>query len=138
MPTHRWIARLGRNVLLVVALAVLPLACEDDHDHATDGVSTRSECPTSSTLTYANFGQAFFAAYCQRCHGSTVTGLARMGAPADHSFDTVDDIRRFTHHIDELAAAGPAAVNTQMPPDAPTPTEAERRQLGEWLACGAL
>ena len=60
-----------------------------------------------------------------------------MGAPVDTTFDAVEDIRFHSHHIDELAAAGPAGVNTEMPPDAPTPTEAERLQLGEWLACGA-
>ena len=41
-------------------------------------------------------------------------------------------------HIDEQAAAGPDAVNTEMPIGAPAPTQAERQLLGEWLACGAL
>src|SRR5262245_52270347 len=130
-------ARLGGSLLLAVSVAALPLACEDDHDHASGGVSTQAVCPTASALTYANFGQGFFDAYCQRCHASTVTGLARMGAAIDHSFDTVEDIRLFSHHIDELAAAGPAAVNMEMPPDGAMPTAAERMQLGEWLACGA-
>ena len=121
--------------LLAAGIAVLPLACDDDHDE--QGVPTEAVCPTTQTLTYASFGQAFFAGYCQRCHASTVTGLARMGAPTDHTFDTVEQIRSMSDHIDEHAAAGPSAVNTEMPPDAPTPTEAERRQLGEWLACGA-
>jgi len=38
--------------------------------------------------------------------------------------------------IDRSAAAGPKAVNTFMPQSGSVP-EAERRQLGEWLACGA-
>jgi uncharacterized membrane protein len=122
--------------LLAAGIAVLPLACDEDHDHA-GGASTEAICPTQQTLTYASFGQTFFNTYCQRCHGGTVTDLARMGAPVDTIFDTVEDIRFHGHHIDELAAGGPAAVNTEMPPDAPTPTETERRQLGEWLACGA-
>jgi hypothetical protein len=42
-----------------------------------------------------------------------------------------------SEHIDEQAAAGPDHVNTSMPPSGPRPSEAERRQLGEWLACGA-
>jgi len=64
-------------------------------------------------------------------------GDARKGAPADHNFDTFAGIHRFADHIDERAAAGPNAVNTGMPPAEATekPTEAERRQLGEWLAC---
>jgi uncharacterized membrane protein len=135
MLNHRP-GRFAISWLLAAGIAVLPLACDDDHDDA-KGVPTESVCPTTQTLTYASFGQAFFAGYCQRCHASTVTGLARMGAPTDHTFDTVEQIRSISDHIDEHAAAGPAAVNTEMPPDAPTPTEAERRQLGEWLACGA-
>jgi cytochrome c5 len=129
--------RFGRIWLLVAGVAALPVACEDDHQHAPGGMPTGSTCPTTQTLTYANFGQAFFDSYCQRCHASTVTGPARMGAPADHVFDMVQDIQLLSHHIDELAAAGPDAVNTEMPPDGAKPTEAERRQLGEWLACGA-
>ena len=130
--------RLGPIIVLVAGVAALPLACDDDHHHGTvEGTPTESTCPTTQTLTYANFGQAFFTSYCQRCHASAVTGLARMGAPADHVFDQVEDVRLLSDHIDELAAAGPASVNTQMPPDAPLPTEQERRQLGEWLACGA-
>ena len=122
--------------LLAAGIAILPLACHDDHDHA-GGVSTGAVCPISSTLTYASFGQPFFTTYCQRCHASTVTDLARMGAPVNTTFDTVEDIRFHSHHIDELAAAGPAGTNTEMPPDGAMPTAAERLQLGEWLACGA-
>jgi cytochrome c5 len=129
--------RFARIGMLVLGIAALPLGCEDDHDHGTGGVPTGSDCPTPQTLTYANFGQAFFATYCQRCHASSVTGAARMGAPSDHTFDMVQDIQLLTEHIDELAAAGPDAVNTEMPPDGAKPTEAERLQLGEWLACGA-
>jgi hypothetical protein len=40
-------------------------------------------------------------------------------------------------HIDEQAAAGPDAVNTETPIGAPAPTQAEQQLLGEWLACGA-
>jgi uncharacterized membrane protein len=124
------------SLALAGALVLSPGCDDNDHDDP-EGTPTQSTCPTTSTLTYANFGQAFFASYCQRCHASTVTGAARMGAPDDHIFDMVQDIQLNMEHIDELAAAGPAAVNTAMPPDGAKPTEAERRQLGEWLACGA-
>jgi uncharacterized membrane protein len=73
--------------------------------------------------------------YCTRCHSSTLTGAARNGAPIGHDFDTFDGVLKVAEHIDEYAAAGPAAVNTLMPPSNPTPSEAERHQLGEWLAC---
>ena len=135
--TMFWVRRMARLAIasLLVACAVAPsFGCSDDDE---EGVATESVCPTTQTLTYANFGQAFFSTYCQSCHASTVTGAARNGAPDDHVFDQVEDIRLNTEHIDELAAGGPAAVNLVMPPAAPRPTEAERRQLGEWLACGA-
>ena len=39
-------------------------------------------------------------------------------------------------YANRAAAAGPKAVNTYMP-DGASVDEAERRKLGEWLACGA-
>jgi len=39
--------------------------------------------------------------------------------------------------MDELAGAGPDAVNTSMPEDDPRPNEDARRKLSEWLTCGA-
>jgi len=48
----------------------------------------------------------------------------------------LDQIRSNKDIIDRSAAAGPKAVNTYMPDGGSVP-EAERRQLGEWLACGA-
>jgi uncharacterized membrane protein len=99
--------------------------------------SSGSVCPTTQTLTYANFGQAFFNTHCQRCHRSTVAGAARNGAPDSRTFDTVESIRAQAALIDSMAAGGPTTVNTIMPPSDPRPTEADRRQLGEWLACGA-
>lgn len=125
-------------VTFVLAATIFVLGCDDDDHHGgPTGLPTQSVCPTTQTLTYANFGQTFFESYCQGCHASTVTGAARKGAPADHVFDQVEDIRLLTDHIDELAAAGPAGVNTVMPPEDPRPSQAERQQLGEWLACGA-
>jgi len=104
--------RFGRTGVLLLplclAMAAAPLACGGD-DHPHEGVPTESVCPTTQTLTYDNFGQAFFDGYCQRCHASTVTGAARMQAPADHVFDTVADIRVLATHIDDHAAAGPRA-----------------------------
>ena len=120
-----------------VLATVVALSCGGDHHSGSTGTPTESVCPTPQTLTYANFGQAFFGSYCQRCHASTVTGAARNGAPADHAFDQVEDIQLLAEHIDGLAAAGPTVVNTAMPPQGQNPSTAERRQLGEWLACGA-
>ena len=115
----------------VVALAV---ACTNTPPLL--GPPTEATCPSGSTLTYTTFGQAFMEAYCTRCHSSQLKGPDRQGAPLLHDFDTLNGIKICVGHIDETAASGPASTNTSMPPSAPTPTAAERTQLGEWLACG--
>jgi hypothetical protein len=45
-------------------------------------------------------------------------------------------VRAQASAIDKAAAAGPSTVNTYMPEGSSVDT-AERRKLGEWLACGA-
>lgn len=100
------------------------------------GPPTESVCPPSSTLTYESFGKGFMTQYCTRCHSSELMGADRQGAPSFHDFDTLYGIRAVSDHIDETTASGPAATNTGMPPDTPAPTLDERKQLGEWIACG--
>ncbi len=102
-----------------------------------EGKPTGTVCPTTQTLTYDNFGKEFMQTYCLRCHSASVTGEERQGAPDDHNFDTVEEIRALAEHMDELAGAGPDAVNTSMPEDDPRPNEDARRKLSEWLTCGA-
>lgn len=118
-----------RALLLVAVLA----SCED----SIWGPPTESTCPTDSTLTYESFGKPFMTKYCVECHDSMKVGpVARQGAPSFHDFDTLFGIMAVSDHIDETTAAGPAAVNDGMPPAAPYPTLLERKQLGEWIACG--
>lgn len=97
--------------------------------------ATESICPPGSELSYDNFGQQFMANYCTGCHARELTEAARSGAPKGYDFDTLEGILEEAEEIDEWAAAGPAAINTAMPPGNGGPTEEERRQLGEWLAC---
>jgi hypothetical protein len=131
---------------LLVSLTLLIAACtggeDDDHhgeEHDDDthgedeGTPSGAEC--DSTLTYENFGMAFMTSYCTGCHSSTLSGTARNGAPEDHDYDTLDGILLVAEHIDEHAAAGPDATNDLMPPLDPRPSQAEREQLGAWLAC---
>lgn len=135
---------MSKHRLAMLLFAALPLLMANDDgcscggDHGIElGPPTGAECPPASTLTYASFGQAFMEDYCLRCHSSAVTGPDREGAPFDHNFDTIAEIRAFAGHIDGMAGSGPDATNDQMPPDGDTPTLAEREMLAQWLACGA-
>lgn len=133
METKLTFTFVAKVTAMVVALGAA--SCSHDHDH--EGKPTMATCPSPPTLTYANFGQAFMQSFCLRCHSTAVASNARMGAPSDHNFDLVTDIRSLAEHIDEHAGSGPAATNTIMPPGDPRPTTEDRRKLAEWLACGA-
>lgn len=141
MMTNTRLGHAGRDVgilprfglLLGLASALWASGCSDHGEGKPSGAT----CPPTSNLTYATFGMGFFDTYCQRCHGSTVVGAARNGAPDDHVFDTLTDISVMKEHIDKAAAAGATVVNKAMPPSGTAPSDAQRRQLGEWLACGA-
>ncbi|MEI9950289.1 MAG: cytochrome c [Pseudomonadota bacterium] len=111
------------HLLSLAPLGLLTLACGSGL-----GDPTGSTCPTDSTLTYAAFGQPFVEKYCLSCHGA--------GGPETPTLSTLAQIRSNLDVIDRAAAAGPKAVNTYMPDGGSVP-EAERRLLGEWLACGA-
>jgi uncharacterized membrane protein len=115
--------------LLMGCLAVgLLVQCGGGHSHSHQHEGSGATCPTGSTLTYESFGQTFMSTYCTRCHSQTKTGPSRIGAPADHNFDTIDEIRVFKNHIDEHAAAGPNGTNRAMPLGQPKP---ERRRTTE-------
>lgn len=103
------------------------------------GPPTESVCPpppVGSALTYENFGKKFMEDYCIRCHDSKLVGAARHGATSFHDFDTLFGIKAVKAHIDLTSASGPAGTNSSMPPDGKSPSQAEREQLGEWIACG--
>jgi hypothetical protein len=110
---------------------------EDHGGELEPGPPTGAQCPDGSALTYEDFGRPFMESYCLRCHSVDVTGAAREGAPADHNFDTLIEVQGLAEHIDGMAGAGPDSTNEIMPIGDPTPTLEERRQLAEWLACGA-
>jgi cytochrome c5 len=107
--------------------------------HEEIGEPTGATCPADSSLTYDTFAGDFMTSYCTECHSLSVRGRDRQGAPSDHNFDSLPALRAVgAEHLDLHAAAGPNHVNEVMPPEGhdPRPSEAERRQLGEWLACG--
>jgi uncharacterized membrane protein len=114
---------IARRVFSLLLAASALVACGSG-----PGDSTGSTCPTDSTLTYSNFGQAFMKDHCLACHAAA--------GPESPKFDTLAQVKAASSDIDRSAAAGPNAVNTYMP-DGASVDEAERRKLGEWLACGA-
>ena len=144
-----FLRRTARALSLALTSGALP-ACGDDHEggegdsdahteeEESTGTPSGAECPPDSTLTYETFGRDFMDMYCVRCHSSELQGTARNGAPEGHDFDRLEGILPVAEHVDAYAAAGPDAVNTRMPPTPPRPTEEERSQLGEWLACEQL
>lgn len=111
---------------------------------------TKAVCPSPDpgTLTWASFGMKFMADFCTACHSSTLGHAQRNGAPLYHDYDTLETTMEIPDHIDSYAGAGPAAVNTLMPPsrcpttpggpldrDCPQPTEEQRMNLSVFLAC---
>ncbi|EYF00722.1 hypothetical protein [Chondromyces apiculatus] len=139
--TSRNLSRRPWIALAWAALTLTAAACSDgagqDGDEPGFTNLSGATCPPDSTLTYDTFGRPFMEAYCTSCHSAHLTGAQRQGAPTDHNFDTLEACHEAgADHIDQTTAAGPDRVNDSMPPIYPAPSEAERRQLGEWLACG--
>ncbi|TPV94643.1 MAG: hypothetical protein B7733_14150 [Myxococcales bacterium FL481] len=89
-------------------------------------------CPEDSYLDTENFGRPFMLSWCTGCHSADMPAGMRQGAPPDVNFDTSTEVRDWADRI--WARSGDH--NGSMPPVAPAPLEL-RRQLGEWLACGA-
>lgn len=89
-------------------------------------------CPAEGTkLSYDNFGANFFLSYCDTCHSAEIGH--RKGAPEDESFGTHAGILAHKERIYERAASN----NDSMPPGPDDPPLDERKQLAEWLNCGA-
>lgn len=98
---------------------------------------TGTQCPDAPTLTWEGFGRDFMTRHCLDCHSQTLEGAARHDAPVGVDFDTPELVRAHAHDIDRSAGLGPDAANRSMPPGGVLPTDQERADLSEWLACGA-
>jgi uncharacterized membrane protein len=102
--------------------------------------TTTAECTAAGLtgLTYADFAQGFFGAYCVQCHSVTKTGAARNGAPTDRNFDTLTSIQPWSDEIDQVAAMSPDGKvrNVTMPFLPPDPPDGDRQRLACWIAAG--
>jgi uncharacterized membrane protein len=126
---------LSALAVLVAGLAAAACGGDDEPSTPMSDSSSGSTCPPGSGLTYESFGQTFFANYCTRCHGSDKAQSERSGAPAGYDWDVYVSIAEHANEIDAMAAGGPRQINRSMPPGDPRPSDAERKQLGQWLAC---
>lgn len=109
---------------MIVAL----LACDRAPSSSAD-TGEHDVCAEADPVTWEGFGEAFFATHCQPCHASTSTD--RMGAPADVTFDTEDQVLALADRI-LRAATGDTPF---MPPGGGEVTDAERAQLEIYLTC---
>jgi uncharacterized membrane protein len=119
------------RVLAGIATALLSVVgsgCGDDEPDAPSG-----GCE-DTTLTYTSFAKPFIGSYCASCHGASVTGTSRLGAPVDDVFDTRAQVAAKADDIKEQVV-----VMKTMPfgNGTPKPSDADRVKLGQWLSCGA-
>ena len=126
---HRFERRLFSGFCATLLILTGAACGSDDPD---DG-SPDASCADPS-LTYASFGKSFISSYCSSCHGASVTGNARLGAPADDVFDTRAQIAA---KADKLRVQ--VVVMKTMPFGNGTakPSEADRVKFGQWLDCDA-
>ncbi len=122
-------------LLFVFPLVAIAAACSSGNSSSPSTDATASpiegrDCPKSSPLTYESFGAPFFLDYCTGCHSSKVAD--RRGAPIGVDFDSLVGIRSKLVKI-----YGRAADDHVTMPPAGGPSADLRKQLGDWLACGA-
>lgn len=143
----------SHRILLTLSAAAALGACGSARDLSSGSsaecaaLPTGTTCPAGSTLTYASFGRNFFATYCLRCHSAAVTGDARNGATPGVNFDTLEGILDHRCRVDDYAGNGPNQNRKVMPfqdnvpplsPPLALPSDLERQQLSQWIACGSL
>lgn len=104
--------------MIRAVLAALTAACAADT--STGIAASEVTCPSGSTLTYENFGQAFVTEHCLSCHASQRPTLTTQAAVQASAATIID-----------------AAVTSSVMPAGSSLVIDERRLLGEWLACGA-
>ena len=102
-----------RGALASLALALGLVACSD----SSTGITEQDiACPSDSTLTYANYGQAAISTWCLSCHSNFST-QAKVKASANQIISE-------------------AVFSSAMPEDKDMSND-ERTKLGQWLRCGA-
>lgn len=106
---------------LAVSCAALVLTVLAACDDSTGITSAEIACPTTQTLTYANFGEQVISDNCLECHATRERPLLATQAQVQAAADEI---------ISE------AVFHSAMPEDGSMSDEL-RTQLGQWLSCGA-
>lgn len=121
--------------LFVAAVALVALAGVVGCNKGPGGEEETEGLPECSSvgksITYENYGKAFFDKYCNSCHSAT--SADRHGAPAKITFDSQSEIEANAEEAWSELEEG------AMPPKAAKehPGREEVAKLGEWLGCGA-
>ena len=79
------------------------------------------------TLTWDNYGEAFFQTWCQSCHSRTTP--QRLGAPVNMSFDLLSDVEFWRDSIMD------SVVLSQRMPKGGGISDAELSKLEQFLLC---
>lgn len=90
-------------------------------DTSTGITAAEIACPTTQTLTYANFGEPLIAEQCLECHTTKERPY-------------LDTQARVQAAISDILSE--AVYSSSMPEDGGM-TDEERTLLGQWLMCGA-
>ena len=98
-------------------------ACED---------SPSIEACEESPWTYENTGDPYMRTWCTSCHHSEMSGDNRVDGTEGINLNGFGNVSALLERI-EARALGDTPT---MPPSG-GPTQIERDQLAEWIACGA-
>jgi len=143
------------RVLLLVVVA--GCTCPSYKKPTPTGVQCADPDPITgtTTLTWDNFGHDFMCHYCTNCHDSSLPLSKRNGAPLFHDFDYLGGVVGPADHVDMQTGWSDLVHNNAMPGggtcgqcpsklggpldhECLIPTDEERRQLAQWLACQVL
>lgn len=120
------------NLLGIVLTGLLVYGCGGPEPTKPTPLLQGKTCAANSTLTYENFGKAYFLTWCNGCHSSSLENKDRADAPNNVNFDTLQDIRKHANRIYKRSVEG----DNTMPPSIVLSHE-QKKLLGEWLSCGA-
>ena len=140
MRRAHWLAVIGLGLLCAAILVFLPLVSGGPGAPVVINETAVPPVPTLNAQAVAP-GQSLYAQHCAGCHGANLEGQTNWKEPlADGSFPSPphDNTGHTWHHPDELLISiilngGDPAYNSKMPAFADKLTQAEARQILEFI-----